>query len=44
MSDLGWWVISGNALLSALHRVTAGEDPDLVYAEMYANTDREDVR
>lgn len=34
---LGWWSISGEALLGMLQRVADGEDPDLVYAEEYAN-------
>lgn len=33
-----WWVIHGEELLAALRRVAAGEDPDMVYAELYANT------
>lgn len=36
---LGWWTISGVELLKALHRVNDGEDPEMVYAEMYANSD-----
>ncbi len=36
---LGWWTISGAALLEALRRAHAGEDPDLVYAELYANSE-----
>lgn len=40
---LGWWVISGESLLAMLRRVEAGEDPDLVYAEEYANCDHEEV-
>lgn len=39
--DLGWWVLSGEALLAMLRRVADGEDPDLVYAEEYANSDHE---
>jgi hypothetical protein len=35
---LGWWTISGAQLLDALKRVASGEDPDLVYAELYANS------
>lgn len=35
---LGWWAISGAQLLDALKRVASGEDPDLVYAELYANS------
>jgi len=38
MSEMGWWCISGEELLAALKRVQAGEDPDLVYAELYANS------
>jgi hypothetical protein len=38
-TDLGWWAISGASLLDALHRTHAGEDPDLVYTELYANSD-----
>lgn len=40
MSGLGWWAISGEALIEALRRASSGEDPDLLYAELYANTDR----
>lgn len=36
--NLGWWVISGEDLVAALHRVHEGEDPDLIYTELYANT------
>lgn len=42
MTDgLGWHVIPGEALLSMLRRVEAGESPDMVYAEEYANADHE---
>jgi hypothetical protein len=41
VNALGWWVISAEALLEMLRRVQAGEDPDLVYAEEYANCDHE---
>lgn len=41
MSDLGWWTISGETLLDALRAVADGEDPDMVYAELYANSDVE---
>jgi hypothetical protein len=37
-SRLGWWTIYGGDLLAALRRVQGGDDPDLVYAELYANT------
>lgn len=39
----GWWVISGESLLEALRRCAAGEEPDLVYAELYANSETERV-
>jgi len=35
---LGWWCICGADLLSMLRRCANGEDPDLVYAEAYANS------
>lgn len=38
-AKLGWWAISGDVLLDALRRCEAGESADLVYAELYANTD-----
>jgi len=38
---LGWWAISGEALLDLLRRAHAGEDPDLLYAEEYANSEVE---
>ena len=46
MSDrdpLGWWCISGSEFLRALHLVADGGDPDMVYAEFYANSDIENV-
>lgn len=39
----GWWVISGDELNDALHRVAEGLDPDLAYLELYANTETEAV-
>lgn len=41
--NLGWHVISGEDLLTALRRCANGEDPDLVYAEMWANARHESV-
>jgi len=38
---LGWWTMSGRAFLDALYRVRDGEDPDMVYIEMYTNSDIE---
>jgi hypothetical protein len=35
--DLGWHAISGEHLLEAMRRCADGEDPDLVYAELWAN-------
>lgn len=35
---LGWWQVEGAEILAALHAVAAGEDPSLVFAELYANT------
>ena len=35
-----WWTIAGSALQAALHRAHEGEDPEIVYAEMYANSER----
>ena len=39
--DMGWWVISGEALMGILRRVAQGEQPDLVYTEEYANSSHE---
>jgi hypothetical protein len=38
---MSWWAISGDALLDLLRRAAAGEDPDLLYAEEYANAEHE---
>lgn len=35
------WVIKGEELLDALRRVQGGDDPDIVYAELYANSESE---
>lgn len=43
VGNLGWWAISGSELLAALRRVSQGEDPDMAYAELYANTSTEEV-
>ena len=40
-AGLGWWTIHGEALLDALHRSHDGDDPDVVYAELYANSEHE---
>ncbi len=41
MPDLGWHVISGEDLLTALRRCQNGEDAGLVFAELWANADHE---
>lgn len=41
MTGLGWWAISGEAILEALRRASTGESPDLLYAELYANASTE---
>jgi hypothetical protein len=35
---LGWWTLSGEDLMHALHRAYEGENPEIIYAEMYANS------
>lgn len=40
-TDLGWWAISGEDFLTALHRASEGEDPDILYAEYYVNSTRD---
>lgn len=42
-ADLGWHAISGEELLGSLRRVEAGEKADLVYAELCANAEIEEV-
>lgn len=39
--DLGWHTMSGEFFLEALRRCYNGENPDLVFAELYANAERE---
>ena len=41
--DLGWWCISGESLLGALRQVADGDNPDIVYAELVANSDHQTV-
>lgn len=38
-----YWALYGGDFLAALHRAHQGEDPELLYAEYYANSDREEV-
>jgi hypothetical protein len=42
-TDLGWHVISGEHLLECLRRVAAGEDPEFIFIELWANADHERV-
>ena len=37
--DLGWHAISGTHLLEMLRRAAAGEDADLLFAELWANAE-----
>lgn len=39
MDELGWWTISGEEFLHSMHRAANGESPDLIYAELYANSE-----
>jgi hypothetical protein len=39
---LAWHVISDQDLVSLLKRAHEGEDPDLLYIELYANGDRDE--
>ena len=39
--ERGWWTMSGECFIEALRRAHAGEDPEIVYAEWYANSDVE---
>lgn len=36
-----WWTIHGSELLAALQRVHAGEDPRLVFADLWSRADHE---
>lgn len=38
----GWIVLSAEAFRTFMRRAAEGEDPDLLYAEFYANSDIED--
>lgn len=39
---MGWWCISGESLLEALYDAHHGDHPDVVYAELYVNSDHTD--
>lgn len=36
-----WWTINGQELFDALTRAYAGDDPNLVYMELFANSESE---
>jgi hypothetical protein len=39
MTDMGWWSISGEVFLDCLKRAHEGEDPDMIYTELYVNSE-----
>jgi len=40
--DTSWWCISGEQLIAALRQVAAGDDPNVVYLELLANSQSEE--
>lgn len=42
--DLGWHVVPGCLFLDYLRRAHGGDDPDLLFAELWANADHETFR
>lgn len=38
-TSLGWWAVSGDDLMAMLRAAASGADPDLLYAEHYANSE-----
>lgn len=38
---LGWHVIAGSHLIDLLRRAAQGEDPDLLFAELWANAEHD---
>lgn len=38
---MSWWVIEDAALMSMLRAVQQGDDPDIVFAEHYANSEHQ---
>jgi hypothetical protein len=40
---MSWWVIEDAALMSMLRAVQQGDDPDIVFAEHYANSEHQKV-
>lgn len=43
MKKASWNVIKTDMLIDMMKRAAAGEDPDMIYAEFYANCDHEQV-
>lgn len=43
MSAGAWWVVHEENMLAMMRRCYAGEDPDIVFAEEYANCEHEHV-
>lgn len=43
MNGLGWLVISQPDVMAALRRAHAGEDPELLWIEIFANSDTEHI-
>jgi hypothetical protein len=41
LQGVGWWTLAGEDFLAALRAVADGELPDIVYAEMYANSEHQ---
>jgi len=38
-----WWAINGQVILDAMHRCYEGEDPELMYLELIANSETDEV-
>lgn len=38
-----WWALNGQILMNALHRCHEGENPEIMYLELIANSDTIDV-
>lgn len=41
--EWGWWAIHGESLMDALKRCADGDDPGVVYTELFANSRQEAV-
>lgn len=38
-----YWAINGQVLLDALNRAHDGDDPDIIYLELFANSDTVEI-